>query len=507
MTLGNEIGGDTDVMKAMCDHFRSLDRRHLYAMGTNHFHWIIRYREGDEFWVIKGTRPGRHVRGASWETECHIDNKPPSTTVDYSAELLGVPVPVVGHEMAQFEVFPDFSEAKKYKGVLKARFFEIFRDRLKAAGMLDQNVDFLKASGKLSAICHREDVEAALRTPGFGGFQMLDLQDFSGQGVALIGLLDVFMQSKGLITPEEWREFCCETVPLLWMTKYTWTNDELFQGRMRVAHYGSVDLENQSVTWKITAGKKILASGESPRIRIATGTVTEAGLFSAQLGSIRTAQKLSVTLTVKGTKYLNSYDIWVYPAKVQTSAPKGIVVVRSLNNKTMAALEAGKRVLLIPKPGKVKKTVASAFQTGFWSPMFRNKPGRLNPQGRETPGVQGILCDPAHPVFRDFPTEFHGNWQWWQLMKNCQPVILDSTPLDYRPTLQMIDGFDRNHKLGLIFEAKVGKGSLLICSISLPELQQHPEARQMMESIYRYMRSPAFKPRRELDAELLSQLL
>ena len=519
MTLGNEIGGDLKVMRGMCDHFRSLDRRHLYAMGTNHFHWVIRYREGDDFWVIKGTRSARHIRGASWDLECHIDHEPPSTTVDYSAETIGVPVPVVGHEMAQFEVFPDFRESRKYTGVLKARFFEIFRERLKEAGMLDQAIDFVKASGAISAICHREDVEAALRTPGFGGFQMLDLQDFSGQGVALVGLLDVFMESKEIITPGAWREFCCETVPLLWMTKYTWTNDETFQGRIRVAHYGSTDLKDQVVKWSVTAdtcrspspkgrsgsgsASAGSMSGETRAVDIRTGTVTDIDLFSTALHGIKKPQKLKVTLALKGTAYRNSYDIWVYPAKLSAVAPKQITVARTFSRKVQAELAEGERVLLLAKPEKLKQSVRMAFQSGFWSPMFRKRPGGLNPLGKETPGTQGILCDPKHPLFRDFPTEFHTNWQWWQLVKNSRAMIFDDAPRELRPIVQVVDGFDRNHKLGLIVETRVGKGRLLVCSIDLPALQEYPEARQLLACLHRYTKSSDFKPKHELNATVI----
>ena len=506
MTLGNEIGGDEEVMKGMCDHFREIDDRHLYAMGTNHFHWDIRYREGDDFWVIKGTAEGEHIRGASWDVEGHVDHRPPSTTVDYASALHGVPIPVVGHEMAQYEVYPDYREIKKYTGVLRARNLEIFRERLKEAGMLDQARDFLKASGALSLICHREDVEAALRTPGFGGFQMLDLQDFSGQGTALVGMLNVFMESKGLVKPAKWREFCCETVPLLWMTKYTWTNDETFRGRIRVAHYGPKDLEGTTVAWKITDGKKKIAEGESRRATIPTGTVTDMDLFCADLEGVKTARKLSVSLALKGTKYRSNYDIWVYPPKQKAVPAKGVVTTRAFGDKERAALKAGKRVLLMPEPGTVKRTVATAFQGSFWSPMFR-RPGKLNPQGKETPGVQGILLDPEHPLFKDFPTEFHSNWQWWQLVKNCSPMILDDTPRQYRPLVQMIDGFDRNHKLGLVCEAKVGKGRLLVCTIDLPGLQQHPEARQLLAALHRYVGGRDFKPGQELSGEVIAGIV
>ena len=508
LTLGNEIGGDEAVMKGMCDHFRALDSRHLYAMGSGHFHWDARYREGDDFWVTCETAPDQPTRGASFQARhpCHVDNKPPSTTVDYSSALQGVPVPVVAHENAQYEVYPDYSEIESYSGVLKARNLEIFRERLKAAGMLDQAVDFLKASGALSAICHREDVEAALRTPGFGGFQMLDLQDFSGQGTALVGMLNVFMESKGLITPEEWREFCCETVPLLWMTKYTWTNDETFRGRVRVAHYGPRDLEDKSVRWQVGAGKRVLARGETRCMIIPTGQVTDLDLFSAELKSVREAQKLSVSLAVKGTTYRNCYDLWVYPAKTKAAPTDGIVVARSFSRKVQADLAAGKRVLLIPRPDKIKQSVGGAFQTSFWCwPMFRR--AALSAGVEVAPGTLGPLCDPQHPIFRDFPTEFHGNWQWWHLLKNGRPLILDDTPVSYRPTLQMIDNFARNHRLGLICEAKVGKGKLLICSIDLPALQEHPEARQLLACLQRYAASRDFSPKQELDPRLIQAIV
>jgi hypothetical protein len=319
-------------------------------------------------------------------------------------------------------------------------------------------------------------------------------------------MLNVFMESKGLITPKKWREFCCETVPLLWMHKYTWTNDEIFRARIRLAHYGPADLNAQTVTWEIKAGKKIVAAGETVPIDAPTGTVSEIDLISAALGVVKKAQKLVVTLKVRGTRFQNSYPLWVYPAKVRTTPPKSLVVARSFTKQVRAALAEGASVLLLPKPDKIKHTVAIAFQTSFWSPMFRRE-DRMSPLGKETPGTQGILCDPDHPLFEGFPTEYHANWQWWQLVKKSSPMILDATPQAYRPLLQVIDGFDRNHKLGLILEARVGKGKLLICSIDLPSLQQHPEARQLLAGIHNYMKSRSFNPRHKLTAQTVKSLI
>lgn len=507
LTLGNEIGGDEHVMKAMTDHFRKLDNRHLYAMGTNAWHWDIRHRAGNDFWVIKGTREETHIRGASWDKKCHIDYEPPATTKTYADSLRGVPVPVIAHEMAQFEVYPDYSEIGKYTGVLRAKNLEIFRERLEKAGMLDQAKDFQRASGLLSMVCRKEDIEAELRTPGMAGFQLLDIQDFSGQGTALIGILDVFMDSKGLTTPEAWREFCCETVPLFVMKKYTWTNDEVFRGRIQVAHYGPTDLKDQRVAWSLRAGDNAIGEGAIVVQNVPTGDVAEIDTLHVPLGSITAPQKLELQLTLPGTPYRNRYDVWVYPATIQTREPEGIVVAREWTDDLKTKLEAGAKVLLMPRRGALKQTVAMAFQTGFWSPMFRMK-GRPCPgTGGETPGTQGLLLDPNHPAFRDFPTEFHSNWQWWQMCKNCDPMILDATPHGFRPTLQVIDGIDRNHKLGLICEANVGKGRLLICTIDLHALQSHPEARQLLASLHRYVASDDFNPQHTLELSTLETIL
>jgi hypothetical protein len=426
--------------------------------------------------------------------------------------------------MCSFEVFPDFKEIDRYTGVLKARNLEIFKERLEKAGMLDQAENFLRASGALSLLCHREGVEAALRTPGFGGFQMLDLQDFSGQGTALVGMLNVFMESKGIVAPEAWREFCCETVPLLWMSKYVWTNGKTFRARIRAAHYGPSDLNGQSLRWTIASGTgsgtaaRILACGETPPMLIPTGTVSEIDLIHAELASVRTAQKLTLVLELPGTDYRNRYEFWVYPEREWPAAPEDILIARELSAEVSERLGNGGKVLLLPDPAKlantgtvahtgtVTNTVAMSFQSSFWSPMFRMGDG-IGPSGKETPGTQGILCDPDHPLFKNFPTDHHTNWQWWHLIKNSRPVILDATAANYRPILQVVDTFARNHKLGLIMEAKCFGGKLLICSIDLLALRQRPEARQLMISVLKYMGSEDFDPRVELSADRIEGLL
>jgi hypothetical protein len=173
---------------------------------------------------------------------------------------------------------------------------------------------------------------------------------------------------------------------------------------------------------------------------------------------------------------------------------------------TVGFLAGGGRVLLIPRTNELKHSVGGAFPTDFWCwPMFAK--GAMAQGIEPAPGTQGFLCDPKHPALAKFPSEFHSNWQWWHIVKHSRPIILDETPADYRPIIHVIDNFARNHKLGLLFETKVGRGALLVCASDLPALQDHPEARQLMHSLLRYVASPAFAPQTELEAGLLRKLL
>jgi len=509
-TLGNELGRNP-AMYELVARFQKRDPRHLYAQGANNMHWQPSYAAGDDFWVTGKTGKNLPVRGAFFPGDFpgggHIYSQPPSTLVDYRDSIKDVPVPVIGHETAEFQVTPDFREIPRYTGVLKARNLEIFQRRLQDANMLDLSHHFMRASGALAAICQREDLEAALRTPGFGGFQLLDLQDFPGQGTALVGMLNVFMESKGIITPEERRQYCCETVPLLLMKKYTWTTDETFAGEIKIAHYGAADFRDVRVNWALRDSERsLVASGTLGPLTIKQGKLDSVGQIRVALAKAEAPRQVKMTVAIEGTKYRNTYDLWVYPPKVDTRTPKDVLVANRLDTAALKFLAEGGKVLSFSQTTDPKRTVGGAFQTDFWCwPMFAKA---AVARGLEpAPGTQGFLCDPKHPALAEFPTEFHSNWQWWQIVKNSRPIILDETPADYRPTIHVIDNFARNHKLGLLFESKVGQGKLLVCASDLPALQAHPEARQLMHSLLRYVNSPAFAPQTELEGEWLKKLL
>ena len=512
-TGGNEWSGFDEWV----EEWKQRDNRRLYARATNGGG----FSPVNDFWsAISFGRAGwgkamKHpgcLRGAYHDPLVgHINNSPPSTMVSYldSLNLVGVPKasfipqvvdrPVVAHESGQFNAYPDFREIDKCKGAVRMGNLEIFRKKLESAKMLDQANDFVRASGELQVILYREEIEAALRTPGLGGFQLLDLQDYPGQGTAQCGILDTFMESKGYGNPKEFRQWCAPVVPLLRMKQYTWTTGETFQAEAQLAHYGPAPFDAAVMNWSINDEKgAALASGTLPAKRVAPGEVAGLGNIEAPLAKFSAPAVYTVTLSLQGTDILNSWKIWVYPENLPDEKTD-ILVTEVWNQSVEQALAAGRKVLYLPKASALPRSIPGSFATDFWSySMFK---------GQNPPGTLGLLMDPKHPMFADFPTDFHSNWQWWDLAKRSRSMILDDLPSDFRPTLQVIDNLDRVHRLGAIFEAKVGPGSVVVSSMDLvSDLPQRPAARQLRHSLLRYMNSAAFRPTKELKPETLATL-
>jgi len=494
LAYGNEPGGQNQKrwLGDLVNYWKGKDPRRLYTSAAG---WPII----PENQYHSTPAPRGHQWGAGLKSRFNAN--PPETLTDYRDFIKDYDVPVVSHEIGQWCVYPNFGEIPKYKGVLKARNFEIFRDSLADHHMLDQAHDFLIASGKLQALLYKEEIESALRTPGLGGFQLLDLHDFPGQGTALVGILDPFWDSKGYITAAEHNRYCAETVPLLRMKKRIWTTAETFAANAEIAHFGPTAIRNAAVTWSIDYpdGRKF-AAGQLPTRTIPIANGIQLGRIEVPLADAGAPAQLSVTLSLEGTKYSNNWDIWVYPADLDAKPkpPQNVIIAERLDEQALAALDAGRSVLLMPTLNEINSNVPPGFTSIFWNTAWT---------ARQPPHTLGLLCDPKHPALAAFPTEFHSNWQWWDLVTKSRFLILDEFPPALRPIVQVIDDWTTNRRLGLIFEAKVSKGKLLFCSIDLrTDLDNRPVARQMLRSLLDYMQTAAFNPPHELAPDLISTL-
>jgi hypothetical protein len=350
-------------------------------------------------------------------------------------------------------------------------------------------------------------MEAALRTEGMAGFQLLDLQDFPGQGTALVGILDSFMDSKEVVTTEKWRQSCNDVVVLLKLPKYTWTNEENFEAGMVVANYSNTVIEND-LSWKISREDGTTVNeGFFPDLKIPNGQLFHVGDISTSLSSLAKAEKLTVEVRISNTGYQNSYPVWVYPSSTVVKIPTGITTSEVLNERIFEQLENGAKVLYFPETVDVEEnSFRGHFPPEFWNyGMFKSISESVDKP--VSPGTLGILTNPDHPIFSSFPTDFHTNWQWFSIIKESNSMILDNTDSNYLPIVQVIDNLERNHKLGLIFEFKVGKGKLLVCMAQLNKLKGTPEADQLYKSILDYMSSDSFNPSYEINAEQLVELM
>ncbi len=506
MSMGNELGNGSDPYLAyLVDYLKKKDPRHLYTATT---HPPDKDRKADNYFVGAGTKKGV-CRGIN-------------PFKDFNSSLADLKRPLIAHELGQPAMYPNFKEIPKYTGPLKPRYLDIFKKTLKEHKMLDQAEAFRLASGALLIEIYKENVEAQLRTSSSAGFQLLDIQDYPGHGMATIGILDVFLDSKGLITPKKFREFCSETVPLIRMRGFTWNNDETFKATAEVAHYGKEDLKEPQFIWTIkTKAGKIIQEGKFDKKDVPTGKTTQLGKFEFKLDKIKIPQQLVVEVDVARTSssainlnsnknrgagaprnVANSWKIWVYPSADNGSRTtdhglRDVTISTTWDEKTQKALQNGGKVLLLPDSGTLENVEKSRWHSVFWSYQLFKQPVTM-----------GILCDPDHPALAEFPTDFHSDWQWHDLLENSEALIIDEAPAGFMPIVQFVPDFNNNKKLSAIFEAKVGKGKLIVSTIDLQNnIENRREAKQLLSSLLSYMKSDKFNPEQSLDEKTLNKIL
>ena len=507
--LGNELWGSIDEMARFVEDFRKLAPHILFTFGSNYYlgyqgvkpgmDYFTTCRVGGEAWGSYDT----HTRGsfsfADAKTGGMLNTEYPNTLMTLEVGCSKSSVPVISHETGQFQTYPDFDEIKKYTGVLYPYNLEVFKARLDSAGMLDQAKDFHRASGLWSLELYKADIELDLRTESMDGFQLLDLQDYPGQGSAYVGILDAFMYPKPICNIRQWREWCNDVVPLALMPSYIFTSGQRQDIEVKIANYSGQSLAGKTLVWALgnMEGEMPIPDGEG---LISVGKI----LFEAPI--LHTGCDMTLFIGIEDTEYHNTYKVWVYPEKVELEK-EGITITQQMTDEITKKLEEGAKVLWMPDSTQLREnTIGGLFQTDYWNyRMFKTI--CENNKKPVSPGTLGILTNPKHPLFDEFPTDEHTNWQWFPIIQNSHPLILDNLPRDYRPIVQVIDNVERNHRLGLVCEFAVGKGKLTICMSDLECTLDYPEGRQFYHSLLRYMQGEAFAPKTQIKWPELWQML
>ena len=530
MSLGNELWGSTDRLNEIIGKFKEKDTRHLYTQGSNNFQFFPSVLENDDFFCGVRLSGDRLIRGSYAMCDAplgHVQTRKPATDMCYDrlihpkvstgenkanadgtvqiqygttmrtvkaseADASFIPeVPIVTHEIGQYETYPDFDEIDKYTGSLKARNFEIFKERLKQAGMGHLAKDFFKASGKLAVACYKEEMEAVFRSRLLGGFQILDIQDFSGQGTALVGVLDAFMDQKGTCTPEQWRIFCSDAVLLAKFDSYTYESEDKFKAHIELAYYRNYSIDSKLLKWELKCScGSIIASGSEAINQAEEQNYIDICDIDVTLPKVDTVRTIELSLKIEGTDIQNSYKIWVFPI-IESVDISGAYMFESADSPDAEKLLSdGKTILIVPDLEKLNENdfIQGFYCQDFWCyPMFRSISEMMK---KPLPvGTMGLLIDNTHPALSQFPSEVFSTEQWWEIVENSKSEILDSCYEDKKFIVRTIDNFERNHQLGMLYEYEQGGGKVVVCNCDFDKLSQSAAGRQFIKSVIDYCKN------------------
>ena len=517
LTLGNELQAQDEGRERMRELVRTakrMDPTRLYANGSNAFYGEEGCDPESDFYtsqsckdvVIRGTFSG--MRG-------YLNENYPSADRTYDEAMAEIrkeyQKPVFSFEVGQFEVLPDFEELESFHGISDPVNLKLIKKRVEERGLLPTWEKYVEATGELSRLAYREEIEAAMRTRELSGISLLGLQDFPGQGTALVGMMNSHLEPKpyDFARPERFREFFQECRILVKLPHYTYEAGERLIAEVEAANFGKENIEGV-FCWTL-AGKKsvsengncepaeikskntVIATGEDTEITICRpGSYTEVGSLDIPLDFVE--KNTALTLKVRIGDSISAYPIWVY-RKTTPVCPENVYETRAFDVKTREILQNGGRVYLSPDADKesLPNSIKTQFTTDFWSVgTFADQEGGM-----------GQLIDTEHPIFKEFPTDFHTDWQWW-IMATKRAVIL---PHPMKTIITEMDSYAFLRPMAQLIEFRCLKGKVLLSTMELHKSQQYPEVRALQASIYTYLSGENFEPAEEITEEELSMLV
>jgi len=483
--IGNEFGmsSDWELVNRVLSEAKEADPRRLYNATT-----ARRRVAADDFWVTH--RTDRPVRGLG----------PNHTDWDFSAAIAAVDLPVVSHETGQRPVFPDYEDLlPKFDGPLLPKNYERLRERLVAAGLAEQVPAFECTSALFQNVQYKAEHEALHRTPDLAGYQLLMLNDFTGQSEALVGILDPFWESKGIVHSWEVRRWNAPSVLLARFARPTWCAGETFSAAIEISHFGFKDLRQSCASWSLTTSSgRVLAEGELPPTDIPRGGLTSLGTIEVPLTAVQEATAVDFRVVLPAETIVNSWKLWFYPPPAPRERPSQVLVAHAFDDDVRTALAMGERVLLLAHGTENEHAKRTGYASVYWSAGWWG----------DAFSSLGILCDPRHPALAAFPNDGHSDAQWYELTEGATTFLLEGAPPGYRPIVQPVTDFHHTRRLGQLFETRVGAGRLLVCGYDLErDLDTRHAARQFRSSLLTYVGGTDFEPEAEVDLDLLERWL
>lgn len=517
LTLGNELQAQDEGRERMRELVRTakrMDPTRLYANGSNAFYGEEGCDPESDFYTSQSCKDVM-IRGTFSGMRGYLNENYPSADRTYDEAMAEIrkeyQKPVFSFEVGQFEVLPDFEELESFHGISDPVNLKLIKKRVEERGLLPTWKKYVEATGELSRLAYREEIEAAMRTRELSGISLLGLQDFPGQGTALVGMMNSHLEPKpyDFARPERFREFFQECRILVKLPHYTYEAGERLIAEVEAANFGKGNIEGvfcwtlaekKSVSEngncepaEIKSKNTVIATGEDTEITICRpGSYTEVGSLDIPLDFVE--KNTALTLKVRIGDCISAYPIWVY-RKTTPVCPENVYETRAFDVKTREILQNGGRVYLSPDADKesLPNSIKTQFTTDFWSVgTFADQEGGM-----------GQLIDTEHPIFKEFPTDFHTDWQWW-IMASKRAVIL---PHPMKTIITEMDSYAFLRPMAQMIEFRCLKGKVLLSTMELHKSQQYPEARALQASIYTYLSGENFEPAEEITEEELSMLV
>lgn len=482
--IGNEFGmegTDWDEAARWTAAAKARDPRRLYTTTT-----ARRSLDPDDLWVTHAVH-GHRARGVG----------PAQTDWDFAAAAAATPLPVLAHETGQRPVFPEWDRLlPKFTGPLLPLNYARLQQQWIDRGLTGQERPFAEASARFQLVQYKAEHEAMRRTSAYAGYQLLMLNDFTGQSEALVGILDPFWESKGVVTPADVRQWNAPLVPLARFARYTWPAGDTFRARLEVSHFGPRDLNAAVVRWRLdTDDGRSLGRGRFEPRRLPAGALSPVGEIEVPLTGLTEAAALRLQVRVGRSR--NAWRLWAYPT-ASPADPPGIRIARRWTPDVENALAAGERILLLAHGLAGPYAASTGFESVYWSAGW---------WGNAFSSF-GVLCDPRHPALAGFPNQGHSDWQWHALTTGATTFRLEGFPNPFRPIVQAVPDFHYPGLLAQVFEARVGPGRILVCGYDLAHrLDERHAARQFRRSLLDYAASPQFRPDHALTPSQLRDLL
>ena len=527
LSLGNELWGNRERINHFLHDYRQADNRHLYTQGSNNFQFCPAVLEEEDVFCGVRLSKTRLFRGSYAMCDApqgHIQVKEPDSGYNYDemivpkrveahnereeeievqygtgikkvkgleSEAAFIPeIPIISHEIGQYDFFPDFTELGRYEGSQQPLYLEVYRERMKKSGIFEQWEEFFKATGAFAIDCYRREIETALRTKELSGFQLLDLQDFPGQNVALVGVLNAWMDSKNLITPERWRSFCNDTVILGELNSFVVKEKEQIRMpvKLSVCHWSLP--EGRQLCYKVVMEDKLLKEGCFQIIK-GRKRIQDIGVVEFTVPTLKEPERVQIELWIPDTEYTNEYTLWAYP-RIEIEITKDRLLYDGRSVAVAKTLEEAvkykeKKQPFLFVPQKEEGDIEGTYCTDFWNyPMFRSISENMN---RKVPvGTLGLYIQNKNKLFEHFQSEIYSTPQWFHMVMHSHCVILDGQD-NVEILVQPIDNVERAHKLGMVYLRE----DMLVCTSRLWEISDCPEvrafARALILFLYEYSKS------------------